>query len=158
MYIVGADTCLAGLKAASDETRRSQQPFVVTQLVGGVSAAIAATAQYEGLLRNADPNWRSNFEETLQDFIVRGISTVETFSAYAAVTPSRTKRLETMKRAAEKFPEDGEVWLGLGLANLDLENYEEAVRNLNRARDLLPAARRPQIDRFIQQATTPSTR
>jgi tetratricopeptide (TPR) repeat protein len=152
LYIIGAHPCLDAINKASEAAIAPRMSSVVPQLVAAVSVGMRSAAEFGGALGAVEPNWRSKFETTLEGFLIGGIATRETFGAYAVITPSREKRLQTMKAAVEKFPEDGELALGLGLAYLDVGDREEAIMNLSRARDLLPPASRPHIDNLIRGA------
>ncbi|HEX6999358.1 MAG TPA: hypothetical protein VF322_14555 [Gammaproteobacteria bacterium] len=126
---------------------------MTAELVDSVSVAIRAAVEASVPLNAADPGWRTQFEDTLERFLTSGVASRQTYGAYAAVTPDRFKRLETLRAAAERFPQDGELALARGLASFDVGNKREAIESLSRAKTLLPESRHAFIDEMLQRAS-----
>jgi tetratricopeptide (TPR) repeat protein len=152
-YIVGATTCLDSLKTSADLVSRTRDNRVAVKLADGASTAISSSVEIEGMLNEADPNWRKRFKEMTRGFITAGAISQKTLSAYGAVVSDPKERVDDMKAAAARFPDNGELAAALGLAHLDYGNRDDAIRSLSRAKQLLPPDRQQSIDQVLNEAT-----
>ncbi len=57
-----------------------------------------------------------------------------------------------MEAGAAKFPNDAELAIAAGLAEMALGQRDDAVRNLTRAKGLVTETQRPAVDQLLQKA------
>lgn len=147
LAIFGADICLRNVEKVLETGAGN------TALLESASRGMFIAAQHGRLLSRADPGWRQRFENALDELVAMGAASGQAYTALAFITQSKEKRLRTMREAAERFPSDGELTFGLGLAEFDAGNQRAAIEALTRARDLLPESRRDFVDQMLRQAS-----
>jgi tetratricopeptide (TPR) repeat protein len=143
----GAKGCLDSLKTTVDAID-SVPANSAGKLADAASLGIQTAAPHFGL-------GNKSLTDSLEKIIASGHATPNTFGAYGALVPDRRKRLEVMEAGAAKFPNDAGLAIAAGLAELDVGNRDDAVRNLTRAKGLATDTQQPAIDRWIEKAQAP---
>jgi hypothetical protein len=146
LEIFGATSCLENIEAVLEAAEED------AVFLDSASRGIMAAARGGRWLEVADPQWRQRFESALDALIDTGVAPVSAYTTRAFITRSPEQRVQTMRAAAARFPLDGEVAFGLGLAELDAGNRSEAIQALSQARELLPESRHEFIDQMLNRA------
>jgi tetratricopeptide (TPR) repeat protein len=146
MVIFGWSACVEGIVRAGEAAKG------VNALDEGVARGVLTAAQSAAQLAESHPEWRARFLSVLEPIVASGTASSATYRALALITTDKEQRLRTMQKAATRFPSDGEIVLGLGLAFYDVRKMDDAISAFSKAKGLLPDMRQPFIDQMLGQA------
>ncbi len=146
LEIFGGAICLESIQAVLEAAEED------ATFLDSASRGMVVAARGGRWLEAEDPQWRQRFESALDALIDTGVASVSAYTTRAFIAQSTEQRVRTMRAAAARFPLDGKVAFGLGLAEFDAGNSSEAIQALSQARDLLPESRHEFIDQMLNRA------
>ncbi len=149
--LFGGDACLASIDSAvtsavTHSDVRQQRGFAEA-VVTGVRRAVnsprllAEQVVFDGM-----------YDEAFEAVLAAGVESTIVYVAYSQRLEDRARALELVERALALDPDDGELWLRRGMAQVQLGRADDAIESLNQARSILPATRDFVIDLHMQRA------
>jgi tetratricopeptide (TPR) repeat protein len=149
--LFGGDACLVSINAAAAAALAhpdaEQQRSIAEAVVSGTTTVLSSDRLIaDGLAIS------SMYDHVFESFIATGIESPIVYLALSRRLADRERALALAERAVALDPDDGDLWLRLGIMQLELEREDDAIESLTQARTKLPDSRDVVIDLHMERA------
>lgn len=155
--VIGAGDCLRSTGNVIQQLVRNRlsggdEHANAQELANSAVEAMVEATRSESALDKEYPDWQETYRLRLENLLDNGFESSAIQTAYATVTTG-DKRLHALERAAELAPKDGAAAFRLGMEYGEHGKWKEAVVELQRAKELLPAPQNQAVEHNLQVAS-----